>query len=109
VEIQNLLEREVVVAETEPLFDTIGARGTKSKRDATFVLQLTLQTAVDGLNRGFGPRKYGLRTVIAFSKLTWVTVSSGMSTTGFERGGSAARLGLKVRLVDVSGWWDENL
>jgi hypothetical protein len=49
VEIQDLLERKVVVAKAEPLFDTIGARSTKSKRDATLMLQITPQTAVDGL------------------------------------------------------------
>jgi hypothetical protein len=52
VEIQNLLERKVVVAKAEPLFDTIGARGTKSKRDATLMLQVAPQAAVDGLNHG---------------------------------------------------------
>jgi hypothetical protein len=49
MEIQNLLERKMVVAKAEPLFDTIGARSTKSKRDAMLMLQVALQTAIDGL------------------------------------------------------------
>jgi hypothetical protein len=112
MEVQDLLEREVVITETEPLFDAIGTRGTKSKRDAPFMLQLTPQTAVNGLNHGLvknGRRRDGLRTVITFSKLTWVTVSSGMSATGFEIGRSAARSGFEVRLVKISGWCKENL